>query len=129
MVFASSSVPLKQLGAREITDSSRLKKIQNEIIEICDSRDSARFPGSQPVSFNKQSLQDIRFKPYVVCEKSDGQRFFLLSTVTSSEDSLSRSMGDIGPTAARSYLIDRDFKVYQVSQKKNKFFMNKWLTI
>lgn len=49
-----------------------------------------RFPGAQPVSFNKQSLDVMLKKEYVfclinvsfwVCEKSDGLRVLLLIVV------------------------------------------------
>eukprot|EP01071_Lankesteria_metandrocarpae_P009786 Lankesteria_metandrocarpae@DN5247_c0_g2_i1.p1 len=33
------------------------------------------FPGSQPISFNKQHLQTVARIPYVACEKTDGIRF------------------------------------------------------
>lgn len=37
-----------------------------------------RFPGAQPVSFTKQSLQLLTTEDFWVCEKSDGQRVLVL---------------------------------------------------
>lgn len=40
-----------------------------------------RFPGAQPVSFNKNSLQMLLQEDFWVCEKSDGQRVLILIVV------------------------------------------------
>lgn len=44
----------------------------------CDSRDVERFPGPQPVSIEKKHIPLLKRVPYLVCEKTDGVRHFLV---------------------------------------------------
>ncbi|KAI9592097.1 mRNA capping enzyme [Syncephalis fuscata] len=53
-----------------------------------------RFPGSQPVSFTLDSLEELKRENYFVCEKTDGQRCLML-------------MLSNGPNKGYTYLIDR----------------------
>ncbi|CAO1637322.1 unnamed protein product [Sympodiomycopsis kandeliae] len=64
-----------------------------------------RFPGAQPVSFTKSSLDLLHSEDFWVCEKSDGQRVLVLIVVP--------GMGG----AQEVYLIDR----------KNNYFLQKGL--
>ena len=57
------------------------------------------FPGSQPVSLARRNLQSLIKMPYVVCEKSDGERFLLLNQNN------------------ETFMIDRKFAFYRVDLK------------
>lgn len=59
------------------------------------------FPGSQPVSFQRENLNDLINRDYYVCEKSDGMRYFLYLT--------SYKNGDLC-----AVLIDRSYKIFLI---------------
>jgi hypothetical protein len=40
-----------------------------------------KFPGAQPISFGLENLMDLQRTKTIVCEKTDGMRFFLLEAV------------------------------------------------
>ena len=40
-----------------------------------------RFPGANPVSFQYESMYNLQRVETIVCEKTDGVRFFLLEVV------------------------------------------------
>jgi len=42
-----------------------------------------RFPGAQPKSFNEEHIGQIQMEKTIVCEKTDGVRYFLLETANS----------------------------------------------
>ena len=56
--------------------------MQAEIKEFirlkCDSMNVERFPGPQPVSIEKKHIPSLSRTPYLVCEKTDGVRHFLV---------------------------------------------------
>ncbi|SGY16529.1 BQ5605_C012g06896 [Microbotryum silenes-dioicae] len=60
-----------------------------------------RFPGSQPVSFDLQSLKMLEEEDFWVCEKSDGVRVIVLVVATEQ--------------GQQTYLVDRRYDFYQVS--------------
>lgn len=51
------------------------------VYDICcltaDFAPNRRFPGAQPVSFEKQSIDTLLNEDYWVCEKTDGQRVLI----------------------------------------------------
>jgi hypothetical protein len=55
-----------------------LPEIKEFIRLKCDSRDVERFPGPQPVSIEKKHIPLLTRVPYLVCEKTDGVRHFLV---------------------------------------------------
>lgn len=68
-----------------------------EYIQVSwESKDPSRFPGPQPVSIERRHFPLLKKQPYVVCEKTDGVRHFLVSI-------------DSGV-----YLVNRAFKTEQV---------------
>jgi mRNA guanylyltransferase len=99
--MTSSSVSKSSIGAYLLkegntNDSGILLAIRSECRSLC-GWDRETFPGSQPVSLTRRNLETLKQKPYVVCEKSDGERHMLLIYRES------------------VYLIDRMFHVYRVN--------------
>jgi len=97
--MASSSVSKASIGAYQLKetnprDSSLINEIRLECRTMC-GWDRETFPGSQPVSLTRRNLDSLKRIPYVVCEKSDGERHMLL--VYNRE----------------TYIIDRMFNIYR----------------
>jgi len=68
-------------------------------------------PGPLPVSLSRRSLAtSLLTQPYMVCEKSDGERNFLLS--------ISKKTRDV---PAGTYLIDRSFKVQSLGTRSGDY--------
>lgn len=49
------------------------------IQESWESTDASRFPGPQPVSIERRHFPLLKKQPYLICEKTDGVRQFLIS--------------------------------------------------
>jgi hypothetical protein len=98
--MASSSVSKSSIGAYQLRESNpRDSALINEIRFECRAMcgwERENFPGSQPVSLTRRNLDTLRRIPYVVCEKSDGERHMLL--IFNRE----------------TYIIDRMFNIYRV---------------
>ncbi|TNV72920.1 hypothetical protein FGO68_gene2376 [Halteria grandinella] len=101
------------------TTESQLRQLENEDGESFDkeilkqaikSFQSAKtgksFPGAQPISFQQQHVFDIQQSDFIVCEKSDGQRYLLVETMNPSG----------------FFLINRKNQMTQVSPKHSTFF-------
>lgn len=69
------------------------------IQEAWKSTDVNRFPGPQPVSIERRHFPLLKRQPYVVCEKTDGVRYFLLCP----------------PGSKEVFLVNRSFAVETVS--------------
>lgn len=65
-------------GARISPRSQQESWLKSYVARLCHL-DNDRFPGSQPISFSLNHLDELEKKDYWVCEKSDGVRvlFFL----------------------------------------------------
>ncbi|KAI6036526.1 mRNA capping enzyme [Pisolithus microcarpus] len=76
--------------------------VKSQVAKLC-LLDHDRFPGSQPISFSLNHLDELEKKDYWVCEKSDGVRvLFFLQT-------------DPGTGSQVVYLIDRHNTYYEVT--------------
>ena len=71
------SVSKACLGKPLSDKSVQFDELKQEAIKLC-GWGKETFPGSQPVSLTRRNLVQIARTPYVVCEKSDGERFMLL---------------------------------------------------
>ncbi|KAF4656592.1 hypothetical protein FOL47_008841 [Perkinsus chesapeaki] len=99
-MFASSCVSKKDIGARQLNEKSEAKlveRLKRTMWDLCKwGRET--FPGSQPISFGRRNLRDVTQRPYVIGEKSDGERHMLIT------DNETRGV----------YLVDRRFNFYQI---------------
>jgi hypothetical protein len=99
--LGSSSVSKSCIG-REIkgnVNATLISDLKRKCIDMCGfERDG--FPGSQPVSMSMKNIDKINRIPYVVCEKSDGERHLLLAD----------DHGDV-------YFVNRQFAFYKVNFK------------
>lgn len=98
--MASSTVSKSAIGAYHLKetnprDSPLINEIRLECRNLC-GWDRETFPGSQPVSLTRKNLGSLKSSPFVVCEKSDGERHMLLIY------------------KQHVYIIDRTFNIYRV---------------
>lgn len=87
----------EQIPGYRITDSTDLDDLKGRLQHLCQSA-SRRFPGSQPVSFDFNSLDLLEQEDFWVCEKSDGVRVLVMIVGT--------------PTGQDIFLIDRKEDFY-----------------
>lgn len=95
----AASVP--NVPGRKIEDQQQLSFLREHVRELCRLK-HARFPGAQPVSFEKSSIGLLQSEDYWVCEKSDGQRVLILIVIPSSTG------------IQEVFLIDRKNEYYKV---------------
>ncbi|KAK4053485.1 Dcp1p-Dcp2p decapping enzyme complex alpha subunit [Microbotryomycetes sp. JL201] len=69
-------LPQGCIGDR-VEDQDMLYMLRSHLAELCGLQ-SQRFPGSQPVSFDKDSIELLKKEDFWVCEKSDGVRVLVL---------------------------------------------------
>ncbi|PWY97781.1 mRNA capping enzyme, alpha subunit [Testicularia cyperi] len=95
----AASVPT--LPGRKVDNPHQLSFLRDHVRELCRLNHS-RFPGAQPVSFEKSSINLLKSEDYWVCEKSDGLRVLVLIVIPSSTG------------IQETFLIDRKNDYYQV---------------
>ena len=65
-----------------------------------------RFPGAQPVSFQESHCDTLQMHQTLVCEKTDGVRYFLLET-----------------DAKLWFIVDRNYEIKQVYVYNSEYHM------
>lgn len=83
------------------TNQVLVADLKNKCAQLAQSKQSDRFPGSQPVSLLRKHLRKLKSEDFFVCEKTDGVRYLLL--ICRHEDGKSPM-----------YLISRKFEFYPV---------------
>ncbi|GAA5969909.1 hypothetical protein JCM11641_008081 [Rhodosporidiobolus odoratus] len=93
-------LPVPQIIPGELVlDTEKHWALRRHLADLCNSGGTARFPGSQPVSFDLESLSLLEKEDFWVCEKSDGVRVLVLIVATGFGQEV--------------YLIDRKDAIYQ----------------
>ncbi|BGP54238.1 hypothetical protein JCM8202_001372 [Rhodotorula sphaerocarpa] len=82
------------------TEPERYWSLRAHLSDLCGIGGTSRFPGSQPISFDLESLKALEQEDFWVCEKSDGVRVLVLIVATGFGQEV--------------YLIDRKNDIYQV---------------
>lgn len=72
-----NGVDLASLGI-PLTDPNLISQIKSRLSNLCQTKNTSVFPGSQPVSFMRDHVSLLLNHDYFVCEKSDGFRYLLL---------------------------------------------------
>ncbi|KAK2726457.1 hypothetical protein QYM36_000788 [Artemia franciscana] len=80
--------------------------IKKKIAELCGWEKLSTFPGGQPVSLTQDNIEFLKKYKYQITWKADGTRFMMLIQ------------------GEKTYLCDRDYKIYEVSAK---FYSNKMM--
>lgn len=68
--------PIPDIPGELLQDETTRGHLNEHISRLCNLN-SARFPGSQPVSFSSTSLELLESLDFWVCEKSDGVRILV----------------------------------------------------
>ena len=55
------------------------KSLKEFIRDAWGTQDSEWFPGPQPISIERRHFPMLKRQPYLVCEKTDGTRYMLVS--------------------------------------------------
>lgn len=63
-------------GVVLMTDKKFVNEMQHRIQDMCDFEKSG-FPGSQPVSMDRENIKLLHQKPYMVSWKADGTRYMM----------------------------------------------------
>ncbi|CDS00335.1 hypothetical protein, partial [Sporisorium scitamineum] len=77
----AASVP--HVPGHKVDHPQQLAFLRAHVRDLCGLKHS-RFPGAQPVSFEKSSIDLLKSEDFWVCEKSDGQRVLILIVIPSS---------------------------------------------
>ncbi|GAA6031695.1 hypothetical protein JCM8097_001939 [Rhodosporidiobolus ruineniae] len=88
-----------QIPGELVQDPEKHWSLRRHLADLCGTGGTAKFPGSQPVSFDFASLELLEKEDFWVCEKSDGVRVLVLIVATGFGQEV--------------YLIDRKDNIYQ----------------
>ncbi|KAI5694432.1 hypothetical protein M8J76_014514 [Diaphorina citri] len=84
-------------GVKALYDEDKIVQLQNEIKDLCNY-ERVGFPGSQPVSMDRNNIGYLAEKKYMVSWKADGTRYMMYIK-----------------NADEIYFTDRDFSMYKIS--------------
>ena len=87
------------LGTLPRVTGHELERLQRKCTDML-RLEAGRFPGSQPVSFERKHLQSVQRQTYFAAEKTDGMRYMLLI------------LGDRG-----AFMVDRHFEMRSLSMR------------
>ncbi|ORX39688.1 hypothetical protein BD324DRAFT_227683 [Kockovaella imperatae] len=100
---SSEPWPVPDPPGERLTDPAIHHFLLARVAELC-GLSRAKFPGSQPVSFNVSSIEEKLMKyDFWTCEKSDGQRLLIVIVVNSATEE------------QETWLLDRKEQFYKVS--------------
>ncbi|GAA5899943.1 hypothetical protein JCM8208_005548 [Rhodotorula glutinis] len=88
-----------RIPGEPVLDGDKHWNLRKHLSDLCGTHGTARFPGSQPVSFDYESLKLLEQEDFWVCEKSDGVRVLVLIVATGFGQEV--------------YLIDRKDAIHQ----------------
>ncbi|BGP38679.1 Dcp1p-Dcp2p decapping enzyme complex alpha subunit [Rhodotorula kratochvilovae] len=88
-----------RIPGEPVLDGDKHWNLKKHLSDLCGTQGTARFPGSQPVSFDYESLKLLEQEDFWVCEKSDGVRVLVLIVATGFGQEV--------------YLIDRKDAIHQ----------------
>ncbi|GAA5843155.1 hypothetical protein JCM11251_003947 [Rhodosporidiobolus azoricus] len=88
-----------EIPGEKVVDTEKYWNLRRHLADLCGTGGTARFPGSQPVSFDLESMALLEKEDFWVCEKSDGVRVLVLIVATGFGQEV--------------YLIDRKDNIYQ----------------
>mmetsp|Transcript_18432 Transcript_18432/g.31524 ORF Transcript_18432/g.31524 Transcript_18432/m.31524 type:complete len:247 (+) Transcript_18432:7-747(+) len=112
-IFQQSRATLEAI----LSDPSLLKKYnydQQLLKDICQRNPNYEtdFPGAQSVSFHFHHADDLQFNQTLICEKTDGVRFFLLDVELIYNKQGAEAEGEA--TCRVYFTVDRKYEIRQV---------------
>lgn len=60
-----------------LVEGAEMEDVRRRCIEYCHGR-SSQFPGAQPISLDRTTMQQFRYEPFLVSWKADGTRYLML---------------------------------------------------
>ena len=92
--------------SHKVVDEEQLIILKNAVLNYWSKLERKKdyFPAPQPVSLERRDLNNLIYNDYLVCVKSDGMRFLMVSY------------------SGKTYMVDRAFKFYQVKQNFHSLY-------
>ena len=93
------------------------KFLKKKILSFWDEERQTKefFPAPQPVSLEKKDFETLRYKPYVICAKLDGERFLFFTTKIPQTFFSKKSK-----MLKMCFLINRKFEFFIINQDFNE---------